>query len=281
MRPCISVHPGAVIDTAPTSCSQRLCLESTTFFAVLQGARSEWRQSVTSFGFDFGDGLPELLDLRFADDSLLFARSAQDTAKLLDDLVRCCFGVGLRMKVTKSKIVTSQAQAPAQFCHPTRHTSGWVVCCPARVQKHILRMWTFFCRLLPGRLFANKEIFLDRNGCLKQRLEFFDALVTPVACFAAGHRAFFHADIRQFDVEFGTLQWRIVGLPADIQWDMLWHIILHHGNAKAMRDTGKVCAARPGDKFVCAILRAYWNFAAQDWWPRSVVRTGPKPFMQA
>ena len=99
-----------------------LCLESTTFFflfcAFLETAHSEWNQSVASFGLDFGDGLPELLDLRFADGLLLFARSAQDAAKLLDDLVRCCSGAGLHLNVTKTNLVTSEAQAPAQLLTP-------------------------------------------------------------------------------------------------------------------------------------------------------------------
>ena len=106
--PCADVQPAALF--LPSSRTQKINPQ----FANI----SEWRQSVASFGLDFGDGLPELLDLRFADDLLLFARSAQDAAKLLDDLVRCCSGVGLRLNVTKTKIVTSEAQAPAQLLTP-------------------------------------------------------------------------------------------------------------------------------------------------------------------
>ena len=64
------------------------------------------------------------------------------------------------------------------------------------------------------------QVLLDRNVCLRQRLEFFDAVVTPAACFAAGHKAIFHADIRQFDAEFRRLSWRIVGPPAGVQWNL-------------------------------------------------------------
>ena len=97
-------------------------------------------------------------------------------------------------------------------------------------------------------------ILLDRNVCLKQRLEFFDAVVAPVAFFAAGHRAIFHADIRQFDVEFRRLLRRIVGPPADIQWDMTCPgtSFCTIGMRKQC-DTGKVCAPRPGDMFVCVL----------------------------
>ena len=53
--------------------------------------------------------------------------------------------------------------------------------------------------------FANREIILDRNVCLEQRFEFFDAVVTPVACFAAGHAAILHADIRSSGCCYGEL----------------------------------------------------------------------------
>ena len=246
---------------------QGCVLSPRLFCAVLQTALSEWRQSVASFGLDFGDGLPELLDLRFADDLLLFARSAQDAAKLLDDLVRCCSGVGLRLNVTKTKIVTSEAQAPAQLLThagsivdilPPDASHKWLGCLlSSKGSRASSADVDFHLQAASRAFFANKQILLDRNVCLKQRLEFFDAVVTPVACFAAGHRAIFHADIRQFDVEFRRLLRRIVGPPADIQWDMPWHIILHHWNAKAVRHWEGL--RRPTWGQVC--LRSYWNFA--------------------
>ena len=217
-------------------------------------------------GLDFGDGLPELLDLRFADDLLLFARSAQDAAKLLDDLVRRCSGVGLRLNVTKTKIVTSEAQTPAQL--PTRAGSivdilpcdashKWLGCLlSSKGSRAFSADVDFHLQAASRAFFANKQILLDRNVCLKQRLEFFDAVVTPVASFAAGDRAIFHADIRQFDVEFRRLLRRIVGLRLTL-WDMPWHIILHHWNANAMRHWEGL--RRPTWGQVC--LRSYWNFA--------------------
>ena len=48
---------------------------------------------------------------------------------------------------------------------------------------------------------SNKACLCDHTVCLKWRLLLFAAVVTPVACFAAAHKAMFHADIRQFDAE--------------------------------------------------------------------------------
>ena len=57
------------------------------FCSVLQLAMEEWRCDVSHNGLDLGDGGPPLLDLRFADNILLFARSAEQLGYMLDKLV--------------------------------------------------------------------------------------------------------------------------------------------------------------------------------------------------
>ena len=177
------------------------CVLSPRLFCVLlQAALSEWRQSVASFGLEIG-GVPGLLDRRFADDLLLFARSAQDAAKLLDDLVRCCFGVGLRLNVTKTKVVTTEAQAPTQWLThagnivdilPPDASHNWLGCLlSSKGSRASSADVDFHWQAASRAFFANREILLDRNACLKPRLLVFDAMVTPLACFATGHRAIF------------------------------------------------------------------------------------------
>ena len=48
---------------------------------------NSWRSSVGTVGFDLDDGFCRLLDLRLADDILLFARSASEAVHKLDDLL--------------------------------------------------------------------------------------------------------------------------------------------------------------------------------------------------
>ena len=61
---------------------------------------------------------------------------------------------------------------------------------------------------------------------MASRLKFFDAMITSVGCFAAGHRNIYPNDFRKLDVHCRKLFRRVVGLPADIDWNQPLHTIL-------------------------------------------------------
>ena len=71
---------------------------------------NKWREELQDGGLDFGDGGVPLLDLRFADDILLFATSSDEAARMVDALVTCFKGVGLALNGSKTKILTTQVQ---------------------------------------------------------------------------------------------------------------------------------------------------------------------------
>ena len=77
----------------------------------VQFCRAHWK--VGTAGVDFQDGMRTLLDLRFADYLLLFAKEFRET-KLLDELVTCLAGVGLHLNVGKTKVLTTQSQSPTE-----------------------------------------------------------------------------------------------------------------------------------------------------------------------
>ena len=60
----------------------------------------------------------------------------------------------------------------------------------------------------------------------------FDAVISPVAVFAAGHRTMYKTDLRKFDVLFRKLLRSVVGFPAGMDWTRLWHEILHDWNGR-------------------------------------------------
>ena len=75
---------------------------------------------------------------------------------------------------------------------------------------------------------ANKQILEDRGVPISQRLRYFDAVVSSVACFAAGHRALYKEHIQSLDLHFRKFCRSIVGPPPDIDWTRVWHEILTH-----------------------------------------------------
>ena len=60
--------------------------------------------------------------------------------------------------------------------------------------------------------YANKSILCAKSVSISHRLADFDAMVTPVACFAGGHRKIYKQDLPKFDIKFRKVR-MIVGLP--------------------------------------------------------------------
>ena len=73
------------------------------FCAVLEMAMGVWRGRDGRLGLGLGDGGPTLLDLRFADDILIFATTYIDAGLLLDELVTCLSHVGLILNTDKPR----------------------------------------------------------------------------------------------------------------------------------------------------------------------------------
>ena len=91
---------------------QGCVLSPRLFCAVLQWAMREWRAEVGNMGFNLMDGGPNLLDLRFADDILIFAQSRVEVGSLLDALVKQLDGVGLLLNPEKIMVITNETQPP-------------------------------------------------------------------------------------------------------------------------------------------------------------------------
>ena len=66
-------------------------------------------------GVDLQDGLPKLLDLRLADDILLFAPTAREARFLLENLMHEFAEVGLLLNGEKTVVSTNDAQPPSHL----------------------------------------------------------------------------------------------------------------------------------------------------------------------
>ena len=196
--------------------------------------------------FDLSDNMPSLLDLRFADDILLFARTAAEAMALLNDFVRKLQNIGLRLIAAKTVVLTSEVQPPASL-----HTNNGVKlrvetrrgtqmawlhdqCC--RIKEHAsldLQHQLHAASRVCHANSANKLILCDKGVSILHRLRYFEKIISPVACFGASHRAIHKDDLAKLDVEYHRLMRMVVGPPADTNWASPWHDILHGWNNKA------------------------------------------------
>ena len=98
---------------------------------------------------------------------------------------------------------------------------------------------------------------LRQNGLNGISSEIFDAMITSVVCFAAGHRKIYTNDLRKLDVHCRKLLRRVVGPPADIDWNQPWHTILHSWHNRIDQQLEyhgfKIWSAK--------YLSEYWKFA--------------------
>ena len=71
----------------------------------------------------------------------------------------------------------------------------------------------------------HKWVLCDKNVSLAHRLEYFQSVASPVACFASGHRAVHTQHLHKMDVEFRRLLRHLVGPPGGVDWSLPWHEI--------------------------------------------------------
>ena len=106
-------------------------------------------------------------------------------------------------------------------------------------------------------LLANKLIFLSRNVSIRNKLQFFNAIVTPIACFGAGPRCIHNADMAKFDINFRRMIRSVVGAPDRICWGDPWHEMLHLWNQR-VREVVGACHMKTWAP-TCA--SEHWKFA--------------------
>ena len=106
--------------------------------------------------------------------------------------------------------------------------------------------------------YANKWILNDRSVPVWSRLQFFAAVVSPVACFGGCDRTTNKDDMNKLDVVFRRLARQLVGPPSGMDWRQPWHETLHlwHDRLSGFLDDSNVrCWSE-------TVLRQYWFFAA-------------------
>ena len=179
---------------------QGCVLSPRLFCAALELAMSEWRAANPQGGIDPGDDMLRLLDLRFADDVLIFASTKEEVQNLLDSLVRHLAAARLMLNTSKPVALTTEAQPPSFIQVGDSHmikvlghtaTNGLVACCAPALVRTL--MWNTIC---------SKQPRLSRNtvGCYNAR-----NVLSKTDC-AIGKQMFFQqpASLQSTDIYTGT-----------------------------------------------------------------------------
>ena len=74
---------------------------------------------------------------------------------------------------------------------------------------------------------------------MPQKLEYFDRVISPIACFAAGHRTIYRNDLRSMDVAYRRLLRSVVRPPRNMDWALPWHEIIHIWNERVRAFTSQ------------------------------------------
>ena len=247
-----------------------MCIESSVVSYVLEVALGCWRRKVGNGGVDFQDGMHTLLDLRFADDIFLFAKTFEETKFLLDELVTCLAEVGLHLNVGKTKILTTQSQSPSEV--PLRNgqvievldrgsTHKWLGCmlCTASAGNHAPDL-AHHLQAASKAFFAHRPFLVNRNVTMRDYFKYFDAMVTPVACFGAAHRKVYKQDLCRMDIVFHHWNERVKSLTA------------RHG----LKTWSVVCLGQYWKfaNYVSTLPRERWVVRALNWLPEHSRRVG-------
>ena len=105
----------------------------------------------------------------------------------------CLAEVGLQLNVRKTKVLTTQSQSPSEVLLQNGQaievldrgsTHKWLGCmlCTANTGSHTLDL-AHHLHAASKAFYANRPYLVNRNVAMRDRFRYFNAMVTPVACF--------------------------------------------------------------------------------------------------
>ena len=240
-----------------------------------------------NMGFNLMDGGPNMLDLRFADDILIFAQSRVETGYLLDALVKQLDSVGLLLNPEKTMVITNEPQPPQTITTTAgvnlqvlprdgglKWLGNMLTSCGSKLQDVDLQ---YHLQQASQIFHMNRWILQNKNVSITKRFRHFESVVSSVARFAGGHRTIYNRQLERLDTHFWKLCRSIVGPPPGTAWTLEWHEILHQWNVRV-----NIFIDRANIKtwsHICCLN--YWRLAqhvamlSQERWVRRILRWGP------
>ena len=152
-------------------------------------ASEVWQMLVWIFRMTYAHGIRTLLDVRFADDIVFFAKAFEK--HFFCGRTGDVFGrSGAALERRKNKILDNSATKSERHAFEmgrrfksytvALHINGWDACCAQRILAITPPMWHITCRLLRKR-FMHTDLFwstgmLQRNVTTRDRFKYFDAI---------------------------------------------------------------------------------------------------------
>jgi hypothetical protein len=173
------------------------------FIAVMEtcfrSLKAKWktanrRRKGRGFGFVIDDETDPLLNLRFADDVLLFAQSKVDAGRMIDHLGVEASKYGLKLHLGKTKIISLWADGKSVVAGVKVGDQIVEVLGPEGTEKYLGRklcLGDFQATELKNRLASGWAVFMSyknelcgKNYAFKDRARLFEAVVTPRVMYA-------------------------------------------------------------------------------------------------
>ena len=130
----------------------------------------------------------------------------------------------------KTQVLTTQSQSQSKVplgngqkseALDRAPTYEWLGCmlCTANTCNHNLHSANH-AHAASTNFYANRPYLVNRNIAMRDRFTYFNAVVTPVACYGAAQRKVYKQDLRKMDIVFRRLLRCIVGPPVDLDWTL-------------------------------------------------------------
>ena len=227
------------------------------------------------------------MELRFADDILLFANSGPKIAQFLHKLIVAVGRAGLILNAEKSRVLANKAQPPPALVIredvvvkvlDRNRGQKWLGCMLTAAGSMRQRGDVLYHIEQGTKCFhSNRWILQNRKTLVLSRLKYFDSVVSSRVCFASGQRTIYKDHLFKLDVSFRKLCRAIVAPPSDTDWSLEWHDILHNWDIR-VQDFASAAAIKPWSRIVC---KQHWDLFChvahlpEHRWVRQVLAWNP------
>ena len=186
---------------------QGIVINPLLFNAALELAMKRWKNRMTTEGFRI-EFCCQLTNIRYADDLMIYAKSSAELASMLESLIEELAVIGLHLNAAKTKIFTTDEDAPDMI-----EVADSFISVLSDLDSH-----KYLGRKLPGNLnnrssveiahriqiawmkfHQHTDVLIDKNVCIRSRLRFFDAIISPTILFGLGTCALTQQQINQLD----------------------------------------------------------------------------------